>query len=56
MIQVKQSQIEQNDTVELSVSDSQRIDLIANLLLDYLDEEGKSDEETLCRGTQIKMQ
>jgi hypothetical protein len=54
MIQKEPIQPSPEDTSEALLSDNERIDLIANLLLDYLDEE-QSGEEGSCKTTQTKM-
>ena len=54
MIQKNPIQPSPKDTSETLLSDNERIDLIANLLLDYLDEE-QSGEEGSCKTTQTKM-
>lgn len=56
MAQIKPKQTKQEDTPEPPLSDNERIDLIANLLLDYLDEEQQRlDEGEACTTTQTKM-
>lgn len=54
MIQKEPMQPSSEDTSEALLTDNERIDLIANLLLDYLDEE-QSGEEGSCKTTQTKM-
>lgn len=54
MKQIEPIQPSPVDTSEAPLSDNERIDLIANLLLDYLDEE-QSGEEGSCKTTQTKM-
>lgn len=54
MKQIKPIQPSPEDSSEASLSDNERIDLIANLLLDYLDEE-QLGEDGSCKTTQTKM-
>jgi hypothetical protein len=56
MTQETPKKTRQEDTSRTPLSDNDRIDLIANLLLDFLDEEQiQMKEEGICKTPQTKM-
>ena len=57
MTQSTPKQNNQENTCKTLLSDNERIELIANLLLDFLDEEQEQIvEEGLCKTPQTRMQ